>query len=357
MKCQPERVGRRAPGGTWREALDAAAAERVATLDAALGLCLSDADLVGALLDPRGPLFQRLEFVGDSLLDVAATLALLRREHWGDDVADLTFDRQALVSDRALLRAARHARLPAVRGFAAGSQRLGDRVEACVGAGWVDAGVTAAVAVAERLVVDPALGGEPMLPVRPPRHPGREHDDDLVRRAERALGHAFDRAGWLEWALEPGPQRRRLAQLGDGALEAAAACALYELHPLATEGDLTVLRQGIGSNHRLAGVAARLGLAAGGVPSHHHRSDGTAQRRESDRAAADDLQALVGAVVMDAGPPAGVAAGRRLLGLPAEDLARRRGHRRLLAAGRPADPDEVRRRGPAQGPASVRSPS
>lgn len=308
----------------WRAALDPTEHERLDDLDDALGLCLSEAALAHCLTDPRGLLFQRLEFVGDSLLDAATVRALLLRERWDDaGLGELAHDRQAMVSDRALIRTARHARLPAVRSFRPSPQRLGDRIEACVGAAWADAGVDGGVSVAHRLVIDPALADEPERPLHLPRRIESDLLAALRDGVERALDHRVGRPGWLVWALDGEAQRRRLAQLGDAVLETAAASALYEAHPYATEGELTDLRQRIQTNHRVAAFGARLGLHG----THPASRGGHARRtRDAERDAADSVQAVVGAIAMDAGISAAVRAGRRVLGLPPEDVVRRRWH-------------------------------
>lgn len=261
--------------------------------------------------------------MGDSLLDAATVRALLLRERWDvPGLGELAEDRRALVSDRALVRAARHLRLPAVRTFRPSPERLGDRIEACVGAAWADAGVGAGVSVAHRLVLDPALAE---TPERPPRGPSRAQVAALQPMRdgiERALGQRVD-PGWLVWSLDGEAQRRRLAQLGDAVLESAAATALYERHAYATEGELTDLRQRTQTNHRVAAFGARLGLHG----THPASRGGRARRtRDAERDAADTVQAVLGAVAMDAGIPAAVAAGRHVLGLPAEDVVRRRWH-------------------------------
>jgi dsRNA-specific ribonuclease len=296
----------------------------VAGLDEALGLCLSDADVTHVLLDPRGVLFQRLEFVGDSLLDATAVRALLLRERWDQPrLGDLAQERQTMVSDRALVRASRHVRLPVVRTFRASAQRLGDRIEACVGAAWVDGGIPAGVWVAHHLVVDPALGDEPELPVRLPARGANGAQRPLAEAVEAGIDHSFTQRGWLTWALDGRAERRRLAQLGDAALEAAAACGLYESHPYATEGELTALRQQVQTNHRVAQFGHSLGLRGVNASG---RAGSAKRTREADRDAADSMQAVIGAVAMDSGIPAAVRAGRRVLRLAPEDPGRRRWH-------------------------------
>lgn len=295
----------------WRADLDPAEAERVERLDDALGLRLRDPELVHALVDPRGPLFQRLEWVGDSLLDAVTMRALLERQRWDNpDLGAVSDRRQQLVSDRALTRVARVSGLPPVGGFRASSQRLADRVEACIGAAWVDAGPVAAAAVARHLVTDPVLSEQQVRVTRPP---GRGPAD--LARLEGALGHGFATPGWAAWAVEPGAQRRRLALLGDAVLEASSATALYEELPTADEGVLSERRRALDNNHRLAAAGARLGLRPLRQGS-QGRGSRRRRRADIDRDVADSVQALVGAVAMDADVPTAIAAGRRVLGHP-----------------------------------------
>ncbi|MDA8435255.1 MAG: hypothetical protein M0Z98_04660, partial [Actinomycetales bacterium] len=84
----------------WRDHLEAELVLDVAQLDRALGLQLHERAYVEALLDPRGPLFQRLEYVGDSILDAVVVRSLVLVEPWTEsDLSGVTGTQQSLVSD------------------------------------------------------------------------------------------------------------------------------------------------------------------------------------------------------------------------------------------------------------------
>jgi dsRNA-specific ribonuclease len=274
----------------WRAQLHGPQTQDVAALDAALGYRLARQDLVRSLLDPRGRLFQRLELVGDSVLDAAATAALVRHSDWRGDLRAMNQDRQRLVSDEALGRLAREGGLPGVRAFAASTHRLADRIEACIGAAWVDGGLVVAERVAQRLVLDPGLAGRSLTDPGPAAGPATAY-----LAAVRDLGQDPEPVQqWLHLAARGGPVLRRLAVVGDAVIETAAATALYVAYPEADEGRLSGLRRSVVTNRVMAAAALRLGLDGAGPVG---RSTGT------DRVA-DRLQALVGAVMLGAGLPA-----------------------------------------------------
>lgn len=294
----------------WRAGLAGDAAVDVARLDKALGVRLRDRALVTALLDPRGRLFQRLEYVGDSLLDAVVVRELVRLEPWdAPDLSSVSDGQRALVSDHALGRVAARRGLPDVRAFDASAHRLGDRVEATVGAAWADAGLAAAEAVARRLVVDPGLAERPRVAGVPEAEP-----DPRVEAAARTCGHEPVTAAWFGAAAVPGPVRRRLAAVGNAVVEAACSTAQYVEEPDASEAVLSEERRRVTSNAALARRARTLRL-----PAAHERGD--------VRAAADTAQALVGAVTMDGGLLAGLLVASRVLGRAAApgpvDLAAR----------------------------------
>ncbi len=281
----------------WRELLDDDAAHDVDQLDRALGLRLTSRDYADALLDPRGPLFQRLEYVGDAILDMAVVRALVLREPWDEpSLAMVNGEQQALVSDRALSRVASRRDLPHVRSFAASAHRLGDRIEASIGAAWADSGVTAAHDVAARLVVQPGLGHLPLIGALPPCD-----GDDRYEAAALVCGHDIREPAWCGAAAAGGAPRRRLAVLGNAVLEAALSMAQYVDDPLATEAAMSVERRTATSNAVLVGRAFDLGLV------------GSADAAD-DRAIADGVQALVGAVTMDGGLAAGLGVAWSVLG-------------------------------------------
>lgn len=278
----------------WRDHLEAGAVLDVAQLDRALGLRLGGREYVEALLDPRGHLFQRLEYVGDSILDAVVVRSLVLVEPWTEpDLTLVSGTQQSLVSDHALGRVAARRGLPDVRTFDASRHRLADRVEAAIGAAWADSGIAAAEAVAERLVVGPGLRHLPRRAGVP-----ASEGDSRYESAARACGHEPATPAWYGAAATPGAPRRRLAVVGNAVLEAAFATAQYVGSPEATEAELSEERRTATSNAVLATRAREIGLAAG-----HGGRD--------DRSTADSVQALVGAATMDGGLVVGleVAAG------------------------------------------------
>jgi len=119
---------------------------------------------------------------------------------------------------------------------------------------------------------------------------------------ERRLGHRFADRRLLEQALTHrsyGPDNNeRLEFLGDGVLGCAVAEALYGRFPGLPEGKLTQLRAGLVRKEALAGIGARLGLAdllrAGLAPG----------AAITESIVADAVEAVFGAVFLDAGYPA-----------------------------------------------------
>ena len=283
---------------TWRDHLDGSTALDVAHLDRALGVALVARPYVDALLDPRGHLFQRLEYVGDALLDVAVLRVLVLAQPW--DETSLSFvsdEQQALVSDHALGRVAARRGLPDVRTFEASSHRLADRIEAAIGAAWADSGLAAAERVADRLVVDPGLRHLPRAAGVPDGGGDADYED-----AARLCGHDPRTAAWFGAAATGGARRRRLAVVGNAVLEAACSTSQYVDDPLATEAKMSEERRTAVSNASLAGRAHELGLV--------ERPDDADDRRS----VADEVQALVGAVTFDGGFAAGLGAAASVLG-------------------------------------------
>ncbi|MFN8157298.1 MAG: hypothetical protein U0R68_07765 [Candidatus Nanopelagicales bacterium] len=281
----------------WRARLEGQAALDVARLDDVLGVALPDRAYVDALLDPRGHLFQRLEYVGDALLDVVLLSRLVRAQPWDEpSLAFLNGEQQALVSDHALGRVAARRGLPDVRTFEVSRHRLADRIEAAIGAAWADLGVAAAESVALRLVVEPGTS-------RLPDHDGIpvEGGDPRYEAAARLCGHDPVTLGWYAGAAAGGPVRRRLALVGNAVLEAACATAQYVDDPLATEAQMSEERRVATSNAVLAERAHELGLVAHGDA-------------DDRRSVADEVQALVGAVALDGGARAGLDVAASVLG-------------------------------------------
>lgn len=118
----------------------------------------------------------------------------------------------------------------------------------------------------------------------------------------KSLGHGFTDEGLLELALTHrsagGRNNERLEFLGDALINACVAEALYRQHGDLEEGDLSRLRANLVNQEALAEVARELDLGAYLVLGPGELKTG-GHRRAS--ILADALEALVGAVFLDAG--------------------------------------------------------
>ena len=148
-----------------------ASASAAAEIERRLGYAFRDAALLEtALTHPsaayeqdRGFGNERLEFLGDAVLDLAAT-QLLFAAHPGWREGDLTRARAAIVNTRSLARRARHLELGGLLRLGRTEQRSGgerkERVlanlfEAIVGAIYLDGGLAPVLGLVERI-----FGGE-----------------------------------------------------------------------------------------------------------------------------------------------------------------------------------------------------
>jgi ribonuclease III len=116
------------------------------------------------------------------------------------------------------------------------------------------------------------------------------------------LGHAFGDAALLRQALTHRsygtPHNERLEFVGDAVLNCVVARALYERFPQTQEGDLSRARASLVNQETLARVARRLEVGAAlRLGEGELRSGGP----ERDSILADTLEALFGAVFVDAG--------------------------------------------------------
>jgi ribonuclease-3 len=119
---------------------------------------------------------------------------------------------------------------------------------------------------------------------------------------ERRLGHKFANAELARQALTHrsfGAQHNeRLEFLGDSLLNCAVATILYERFPQRPEGDLSRLRAGLVNQASLSEVATRLGLGERLRLGEGELKSGGFRRPSI---LADSLEALLGAVFLDAG--------------------------------------------------------
>ena len=138
---------------------------------------------------------------------------------------------------------------------------------------------------------------------------------------ETRLGHRFGNAGLLERALTHrslGPDNNeRLEFLGDGILGCVIAEELYSRFPALPEGKLTRLRASLVREDALAEVAGTLGLAQFLRLGESEFAGGASSRPSI---LADAVEAVVGAVFLDAGYDAARSAVLRAFGALLERL-------------------------------------
>lgn len=117
-------------------------------------------------------------------------------------------------------------------------------------------------------------------------------------RLESALGHRFRDPALLEEALTHasagGRSNQRLEFLGDALLYAATAALIHRLRPDLEEGAMSKLRILLVRTETLAAWAEDLGLEL-------RQAMGKAKARMGPKPLADALEALLGAVFLDAG--------------------------------------------------------
>jgi ribonuclease-3 len=117
-----------------------------------------------------------------------------------------------------------------------------------------------------------------------------------------ALGHVFADEALLRQALthrsHSQPHNERLEFVGDGILNCVIALELYRRFPALPEGDLSRLRAGLVNQAWLAALADGLGLGKRLLLGEGEARSGGAARPSI---LADALEALLGAVYIDAG--------------------------------------------------------
>jgi ribonuclease-3 len=145
--------------------------------------------------------------------------------------------------------------------------------------------------------------------------------DRLSSWVERSFGHVFATPALCHTALRHrsagADHNERLEFLGDSILNCATARLLYDAHPLADEGALSRLRASLVSGETLAQIAGDLGLG-----EYLRLGPGELKSGGFRRASilADALEALLGAIFLDAGFDAAAAAVARILGPRMSDL-------------------------------------
>lgn len=138
--------------------------------------------------------------------------------------------------------------------------------------------------------------------------------NDSRLRLSRALGHEFRDARLLDQALTHrslgATNNERLEFLGDGLLNFVAGAALYERKPKEDEGPLSRLRASLVREESLAKIARDLNLGDVLKLGESELKSGGFRR---DSILADALEALLGAVYLDAGFEAARAVTLKLL--------------------------------------------
>ena len=132
---------------------------------------------------------------------------------------------------------------------------------------------------------------------------------DLSQLSAR-LGYAFTDISLLETAMhhrswnaenDGGESNERLEFLGDAVLGWVVADIVYSQHSDLPEGKLTDLRKSVVNANALAEVAVELGIGEFFMLG---KGEDTAGGREKTSILSDALEAVIGAVYIDAGPQA-----------------------------------------------------
>jgi ribonuclease-3 len=152
-----------------------------------------------------------------------------------------------------------------------------------------------------------------VIPLRKP--------DDLSAWVERTFGHVFAAPALCHTALTHrsagADHNERLEFLGDSILNCAVARLLFDAHPLADEGALSRLRASLVSGETLAQIAGDSGLG-----EYLRLGQGELKSGGFRRASilADALEAMLGAIFLDAGFDAAAAAVARIMGPRMTDM-------------------------------------
>jgi ribonuclease-3 len=130
-----------------------------------------------------------------------------------------------------------------------------------------------------------------------------------------SLDYQFNDARLLELSLThrsaPGHNNERLEFLGDAVLDFVISEVVFRSHPMAPEGDLSKLRASLVNDASLARLAADLGIGEHLILGSGERKTGGHRR---DSILADALEAIFGAVYLDAGFEASKAVIERAFG-------------------------------------------
>lgn len=142
-----------------------------------------------------------------------------------------------------------------------------------------------------------------------------------VARLEAAIGYTFSKKELLQQALTHrsygSPHNERLEFLGDAVLDCVIATALYQRFDKLNEGELSRQRANLVRQESLAQVAQALDLG-----NFLHLGEGELKSGGFRRPSilADGLEAIFGAIYLEAGFDAAQAAIERLFRAPLENL-------------------------------------
>jgi dsRNA-specific ribonuclease len=235
-----------------------------------LGYVFEDERLLESALAAQGTPFQRMEFLGDSVLDALVVTSAISPEV---TARGLDATRRVYASDAALASVAHETGLARVSSSTSDS-RHADVVEAVMGAAFLDGGWAAADVVASALGLMPhEVSGSSWS------HPS----DDVAWAADVAGAMSLDAtyAASLCLAHPASAHHRALASVGCSIFEVATSILMFE----SSAGDEGVLSRGrnrMTSNKRLARWSTHLELGP----------------FETDRSAADVTQAVIGALAV-----------------------------------------------------------
>lgn len=125
-----------------------------------------------------------------------------------------------------------------------------------------------------------------------------EHDIHHRFGQVKLLALALAHSSWANEQGRPGQNNERLEFLGDAVLELSITQEAYLRYPSANEGELTKLRSRLVKAPTLAGVARAAGIDRHVLLGRGEESQGG---RERESLLADALEAVLGAVFLDAG--------------------------------------------------------
>lgn len=138
---------------------------------------------------------------------------------------------------------------------------------------------------------------------------------------DKTLHYRFNDTNLLEQALThrsaDGRNNERLEFLGDAVLDFVISEALFDLRPDASEGDLSRLRASLVRDTSLARIATDIGLGEHIILGSGERKSGGHRRKSI---LADALEAIFGAVFLDAGFDAAKAMIERIFAARLEEL-------------------------------------